>query len=280
MKTGGCSHLPFVQTSNPGRTVIDGVKIVFTCLMMEKILLSLGINICERKIDGSGVIKWSKAKYRHLVFTIYPAGRVVIDGSLHKYWKDENYSDFSFTELRECIYDLILSFQIPLTAEIQNIEFGVNITTPFNPFEFCENVIAYWDGKKEFKPMDECSPVIGFECNRYEYCIKVYDKGLQNKKAVNILRFEQATTRMRAIAAAGIRTLLDLTERVKFEKLGVILNKTFSDLIISDSVIVTDLSKRDLAIYNRGEKPKQWGKMERWERVRFKAEFRRIIDCL
>ncbi len=270
---------PFIQLSNPGLTVIDGIKIAFRCLTMEEILASLGIGIDERKVDGSGILKWSKAKHRRLHFTIYPGGRVEIAGSLHKYWKDENYSDFSFHELCECISDLDQKFNInPLQAQIHNLEFGVNISPSFNPFTFCDNIIGYLDGKKTFREMDEEEPVIGFKCERYEYAVKIYDKGLQYQKAVNILRFEQAVTRMRAIHATGIKTLLNLTERAKIESLGPILNQTFADLIIADRVNTAELSKRDLAIYHRGNNSKTWGKMERWERARLKPEFRRIID--
>ena len=83
---------------------------------------------------------------------------------------------------------------------------------------------------------------------------------------------------MRAIQAVGIKTLADLTERAKIEKLGNILNETFADLIIADHINTSDLSIKELAVYNRGNTPKVWGKMERWERVRMKPEFRRIID--
>ena len=274
---GGCSHLPFVQISNPGRTVIDGVKIMFLCVMMEEILSSLGISIYERKIDGTGILKWSKAKHEHLTFILYPAGRVIIEGSLHKYWKGNNSSDFSFVELCECISDICQRFHIPLNAKLQNVEAAVNISTLCNPFDFCNNVIAYLDGKKPFKDMDEGEPVIGFECERTEYTVKIYDKGLQCGKH-NILRFELSANKMRAVQAASIKTLSDLTERTKIEMLGVILNETFSDLIISDNVNPADLSQRELQIYNRGINPKEWGKMPRWERTRFKKQFRRIIE--
>jgi hypothetical protein len=260
--------------------VIDGVKIAFYCETMENILSSLGIDIDERKLGRAGLLKWSKAKHRHLVFTIYPGGRVVIDGSLHKYWKGENYSDFSFAELCECISHLCQTFQInPLQARIHNLEFGVNIATVFEPFDFCDHVIGYLDGLKPFKEMDEGEPVIGFKCERTEYGVKVYSKERQYIKAANILRFEKAVNRMRAIQAVCIKTLSDLTERAKIEKLGYILNETFADLIIGDEIDTSNLSTNELAVYNRGSNPKAWGKMNRWERFTLKPEFRRIVDA-
>lgn len=267
--------------------MIDGVKIAFYCVRMEEILSSLNILISERKIDGTGILRWSKATHRHLHFKIYPNGRVEIKGSLHKYWKLENHSDFSFQELRECILDLCQNFKInPLQARINNLEFAVNIRPSYNPFSFCDHVIGYLDGLKPFKEMDDCIPVIGFMCQRSEYTVKVYDKGLQYKdelkqiydKSFNVLRFEKAVNRMRSIQQAGIKNLSDLTERAKIEKLGQILNKTFADLIIGDQINIDDLPPKELAIYNRCNNVKAWGKMKRWERVRFKPEFRRIID--
>ena len=238
--------------------MIDGVKIVFFNKFFEDVLASLGIEISDRKTDGGGTLKCCKATHHNLHITIYPSGRIEIAGSLHKYWKRENHSDFSFKELCECISDLCQKFNIdPLEARVHNLEFGVNVSPLFNPFEFCDNVIAYWDGKRPFKEMDEGETVIGFTCERTEYDIKIYDKGRQYKKEVNILRFEQ---------------------RAKIEMLGHILNKTFANLIIADIVDTTQLSKKDLEIYRRCNNSKEWGKMERWERVRLKKEFKLIID--
>lgn len=260
--------------------MIDGVKISFYSETIVKDLSCLGVAVLTPTEEETGEIHFPKyGVYRALRFKIRESNRVEINGSLHKYWKGENHSNFTFGELCECISDLCGKFDInPLEARLHNLEFGVNVSPPFNPYEFCGNVIAFrGESFSKFRTNGKDKIQIGFEATKNQYSVKVYDKGKQYRKSENILRYEIRVNKMERIKYTGIYFLSDLTDRNKLEALGLILNEVFDELIICDKVNPSDLSKNEFRIYTEGKNPKEWEQYTPKQRTTRKKQFNEII---
>lgn len=257
--------------------MIDGVKICFRSKTIIDRLNCLGVELFSKFSNKTGEEIMRTADFRHLKIVIYPNGTVVIRGSLHKYWKDENYSDFSHTELIKCINDLSerLGFN-PAEAQIQNLEFGVNINTLFNPFAFCESVIVH--KQLSFNKFQSRGMQIGFQCERSQYSLKVYDKGKQCNKHQNRLRFEIKTYKMAFIRKTGITTLADLFNKKSLALLGIILQNVYDELIIADQVVETKLTKNEKRIYNACSNPKNWEKFNKNDRYYKRIQFNNIVE--
>lgn len=263
--------------------MIDGAKIIFYSESVVNDLLRLGVEPeANVKVDSTGEMKFPKfAEYKNLRFKISESNRVEITGSLHKYWsKGENHSDFTFSELSECITDLCLKFNInPLEAHLAGFEFGVNVSPLFNPFEFCGHVIAYKNESfSKFRTNKKIQ--IGFEAQKQQYSVKVYDKGKQYLKETNYLRFEVKVSKMKFLQSKGIKTfhLTDLLNPKVLNQLGELLNEMFEECIVSDKVRTSDLTATELKIYTLCSNPKVWERFDSRERYRKRNQFERIIE--
>jgi len=257
--------------------MIDGIKISFRSEVIEEHLGCLGVGMTIHVNDSTGEVEKKKANYKHLTIVIYPSKTVIVKGSLHKYWKDENYSDFSHKELIKCINDLSekLGFN-PAEAQLQNLEFGVNINTLFSPFAFCESVIVH--KQLSFNKFQSRGMQIGFQCERSQYSLKVYDKGKQYIKHQNRLRFEIKTYKMAFIRKTGITTLADLFNKKSLALLGITLQNVYDELIIADQVVETKLTKNEKRIYNACINPKNWEKFNRNDRYNKRKLFNNIVE--
>ncbi len=261
--------------------MIDGVKISFYSESIVKDLLSLNVSVFDRLEANTGEISFPKiAEYRTLRFKISESHRVEITGSLHKYWRGENYSTFTCNDLQQTITDLCLKFNInSLEARLHNLEFGVNVSPHFNPYEFCRGLIAFKDESfSKFKTEGKQKIQIGFECCKNQYTVKVYDKGKQYFKSENILRYEVRVSKMEFLKSTGVYFLSDLTNPDYLNRLGEKLDEIFSELIICDKVKTSELSKTDLKIYTQCKNPKEWESFTPKQRCERKKQFNEIID--
>lgn len=260
--------------------MIDFVKIVFYSVTITTDLKKLGIEIEIKINENTGEILFPKeAKYKGLEFKISESNRVEIRGSLHKYWKGENYTDFTFSELFDCITDLSYKFNINgHTANLHNLEFGVNVSPLFNPFEFCRRVIAYKnDSFSKFRTQGKTRFHIGFESEQQQYGLKIYDKGKQYFKRENILRYEVKTRKMQYLKKVGISFLSDLLDIEKITALGNIINETFRELIICEEVKTVELTANEKRIFAICSNPKEWEKFNRKQRFKRKKQFNQIL---
>ncbi len=260
--------------------MIDGVKIAFYSETILKDLLTLGIRVLTPLEEETAEIHFPKtALYQHLRFKISASNRVEIAGSLHKYWKGENYSDLTFGELSGCISDLAHKFNFnPLDARLHNLEFGVNVSPYFDPDDFCRGLIAYrGESFSKFRTTGKQKTQIGFECCKKQYSLKVYNKGRQYFKEENILRYEVRVTKMEFLKPTGIMFLSDLTNPERLFGLGQILDEIFSELIICDKVNTSQLSKNELRIYTQCSNPKEWENFSPNQRAKRKNQFSAIL---
>jgi hypothetical protein len=264
--------------------MIDGVKISFYSNTIIPDLQNLGILVLRLVDCATGEIHYPiKAEYKTLRIKISKSNRVEIRGSLHTYWKGENFSDFTLSELQACIRELSTNLNFdPNEAEIHNIEFGVNITVNFSAYTFADNVIAYKNRyfnqmKANLKQFE-----IGFDCRMRQYTVKVYDKDKQYQKHENLLRFEIAVKRMQYIRGHGITSLGSFLNSIvisnSLQQIGRRLFVVYEDLIINDpSIKPLEIPARQRQIYLECCNPKKWEKFTPNKRLRRKKLFEDII---
>lgn len=144
-----------------------------------------------------------------------------LEGSLHKMYNEvytgnpQNFDEFHFGKLCEIIEYICNHLKIkPENLIIQNLEYGLNITTSLAPARILSAHTIHYKSKSVCINRDEIS---GEEAKYYrwqlsEYWIKLYDKGLHFNKRQNLLRLEKKITKSRSLRKIGIRTLYDLLD--------------------------------------------------------------------
>lgn len=262
--------------------MICGVKIeIYSEQLCRELLNNPFLNFKTPVEEKTGLVHFPKTEtYRNLRFALFKSNRIEIRGSLHKYWKGENFSDFSFSDLKKCLNDLQEKFRIDLSeARISNVEFGVNVSPIFNPYEFCENLIVYKGEPFQRMRVRNGKPNIGFECGLNQYSVKIYDKGKQYLKTENILRVEIPVCRMAYLSGVGIKNLSDLKEKTVLKALGRVLLECYSNVVVNDNTVrKARLSANEKRIYSLCSNPKEWELFNRKQRYKRKKQFERIVS--
>lgn len=261
--------------------MICGVKIeIYSEQLCKELLNNPLLTFLTPVEEKTGEIHYpKKTVYNHLHFAIYQSSRIEIRGSLHKYWKGENFSDFTYSDLNKCLNDLQEKFNIhPQEARLSNVEFGVNVSPMFNPYEFCESLIAYRGKPFERMKTRGGKPNIGFECWLNQYSVKLYDKGKQYLKSENKLRIEIPVCRMAYLSEVGLRTLADLREKSILKALERVLIKCYAEVVIDDETVKgARLTANEKRIYGLCSNPKEWGRFNRKQRHKRKKQFEGIL---
>ncbi|QQR98602.1 MAG: hypothetical protein IPK18_03485 [Sphingobacteriales bacterium] len=164
-------------------------------------------------IRGAENIKGFESEFKGLrIFLEYT--KIKISNSLHKFYKGDNYSDFTFSEMAKAIDEVCNKFEIPANEwVIKKLEFGFNIITqkPAKEYLLCFHSFK----EKEFDKMKKGGKKYGMKCSLTEYFIKFYDKSLEYKLHEriiideNILRVEIGYNNKRKLPEK-IQTLADL----------------------------------------------------------------------
>jgi hypothetical protein len=230
--------------------------------------------------DRTGVMKDGvyEATYQNLVFTIYPSARVEIKGSLHKFWNDglHNWNQFTLTDVANVLDTLKEMFVINLSiAIIHNLEFGVNLETPFNPDAFLYSLVVH--KKEPFNKMKIKGQGNGREVYYNQYGVKVYNKSLQYKQPNHILRFEKKVMKMEVIGLGVIR-LADLGDIHLFMLLHGELIECYDEIIFTDKVDAKLLTKPELKLYDKCRNPLEWDAMTKQKRSLNKGKFNALIQ--
>jgi len=269
--------------------MIDFVKIAIRSPTLAKWLVeNKSFDFLVKVNEESGeVISFPKtAQYNSLEITIHESHRVEVRGSLHKFWnkikgiddqrnKGVNWNDFTFADLCECIRYLSEKLNLnPQEARLENVEFGVNVSPPFNPTTFYRNVIAFKDespGK-----LGKVYP-LGIDFYKQQYGFKIYDKGKQYGRE-NILRIEVKATRMEFLKETKILYLSDLTDIEKLRSLSVLLSETFEELVIDDKINTKQLNRNERRIYELCKNSKMWEEFTAKQRCIYKKKFSEIVE--
>lgn len=188
-------------------------------------------------------------------------GKLTVSNSLHKFYKGENYSDFTFTELSFAIDELCRQLGIePHKWRVKKLEFGVNVSLK-EPFAQYLRQFNNYKGKR-FAPMLDKSRPYGVKCFLEEYRVKVYDKTEELRRHYqipideNIMRFELEFIKVRPIAFIG--TLDALLNKETIRQLADKLLKAFEDIFITESADFSKMSGRDVELYFAGQSLDYW----------------------
>ncbi len=242
--------------------MIDGIKILNLPVNLPDLTNNELIEFVSSVNETTGEVETRTGIFRELIFTIKGNRYIRLYGSVHKYFNNgsHNYNDLAFANLVEVIIDLHIKFKIdPFETRLNNLEFGVNIETPYNPDIFLKSVINHkgdqfnitWRKNYHF-----------IECIKQRYIIKIYNKGLQYGQPGNILRFEIKIIKMEQLREVGITRLSDLLAIEKFQRLGAELVRYFDDLLVYDPTITKNLNARERLILSDGKNPKYWEELK------------------
>lgn len=199
-----------------------------------------------------------------------------LKGSPHIYDNGGGKNNDRFTYKRFLKVAEELSEYIAPQDQINVLEFGLNIITPFAPSDFLQCLIAY--KKKRFnrevhQRKDYCW--VGYS----QYKVKIYNKGLQ-QGGENILRLEIHVNRMQWLSGpfpCGI-TWGDLQKPTTWEILGGYLLKIFDEIIYYDPTVEqADLPPKDRALIDEGNNPLFWEKLNGLHQERVRDKYQTLI---
>lgn len=258
--------------------------------LAERLLKSPILHFDEVRERGSTTVKryYTTRKLRDFSFTVYPqTGKVMVKGSWAKFHNkgEQNYSRYTVADLSADINTLSNMFDYDFSVGlIHGVEAGLNLDLSslpqpyFTPSFLLPRVICY-QGRKPFLPMKSIKGAgQGIECMFNNYRIKVYDKGLQYRLPQPLLRFEYDCNMMRELEPLGIRVLNDLTDPQKMRLLGEKVYRLADGLLIHEPLQMGGLSKAELELYDRAERPSFWQGLTPRNRNYYLAKFRDLIQ--
>lgn len=223
-------------------------------------------------------IRYSDSKNVHFI---------EITGSPHKnHFKGANFDRFTFQDLQFEVNQLCQSLELdPGKLYIQNLEIGINIITPFAPYQYLKDNLLLYSTKpfKHYKKGKD-GKELGYYCEGSPI-VKLYDKGKQYNLPHNLMRFEIRFKKSKRLHDFGIQTLNDLLNPVLIQKLSSLLLETWSNVLLYESdlnVKTSSLNDKEKRFYEYCEHAKNWLKTlsERLSRTSFykqKIRFRKII---
>lgn len=188
-----------------------------------------------------GFLKGFESEYKGLrVYLRYD--KITLSNSLHKFYKGNNYSDFTYSELSNAVNEICQKFEIDADQwKIIKMEFGFNVSTPKPAEEYIDLFMSYKEREFEKMKQKQKQKYYGRKCFFTEYDLKVYDKHLQTQIddhfdiPNNILRVEFCYNQKRKLPKQ-IKTLFDLLDREKFKELYSDFKEAFSKVIYNDKV--------------------------------------------
>lgn len=206
--------------------MVDYIKIQIQGICPKSLeqnpLLNFGTRINPE--TGEQLAKYSTATYKGLKFKIYdpteanPAGRITVEGSLHKFWNNggHNFNDFGRAEVDQVLEELKRDFALdPANCILMALEIGVNISPPAPT----DKILQYCLMHKTTVLTSSYTPEEGsYKQGRHQrHTAKLYNKrkhyqnrGFQIDR--EILRIEKKWERTQELHQMGIFTLADLMQ--------------------------------------------------------------------
>ena len=195
-------------------------------------------------------------------------------GSIHKFHNKgkHNNNDFCRAEIIETLKDLHSDFGInPLTVQVINPEFGLNIDLPFPVNQFL-NTILWQGGKTNGKPLIN-KLGIEFKHENY-YRLKIYKKDCDNR-----LRVEIKPLRKGFYKQTGINNLINTADADKLKIFFSLLVAKFKEVVcFDDSININDLGKRDAKAFDDLKNVYNWEIYNKKQRHDKKKTLKRLIE--
>lgn len=201
---------------------------------------------------GKGVVKWYEGEVRGLSVYVHP-DKIRLNNSLHKFSKGNNYSDFSFSEMKKAIDELCSLTEVPAhNWRILKLEFGLNIHTRISAKEYLDCILSHKG--REFEKMKDNHIYYGKKCYKSEYAMKIYDKSFQVWLAEkielddNILRIEMCYNRKRKLPK-GVETLADLQNEACIKALFSELKEAIDKIIYKERTDFTSSTFEERVLF-------------------------------
>ena len=221
--------------------------------------------------------KKKSANLNNLIFTITPGKKFVkVQGSIHKFANNgtRNNDRFTFDRFTEVAEQL--EKYINPDDNINVLEFGVNIKTPFDPSDLIKNLIAHRKKQinKTIKPK-----MVYSSCEYTQNVFKIYNKGLQQgPEGSFILRIEAKYLKMENLFKNGLKWS-DLSKPETWFDLGTILKKKFSEVIYYDpSIDLKQIPESDRLIIEKGHNPIFWENLSGPHVSRIRKQYQNLIQ--
>jgi hypothetical protein len=259
--------------------MFDGFKATtYDKLTYERLLKNPPFELFEHTSRSTGEINYS-GEFKGLKIQLFTSGRIQIAGSLHKYYNDglHNWNDFTISNLNEVLSSLQSALNInPITASINNLEFGVNVFTPFCPNDLINDLLCFKWG--QFNSMGIKGQGQGKECKAFkQYFVKIYNKGLQYDLQQNILRIEKKVISMFALKFGQLNLSDLLNPNLWFHCKAELINMV-GNILINETINIDLLTKNEQRICNRVINQSNWVKFSRDQKKRYKKTFNSIIS--
>ena len=222
--------------------MIDYIKISLPRSCENALRSQLSFTCTTRQRKGQNVSRVETASFHGIVIRII-RGVILISGSLHKFYNSingngsHNYNDFTYWDIRDAIDFLSkeLSFD-PRTAQIQNLEFGVNIVVDRPAEEILRGKVVYHHWKPPARRQIFRGKGYFMEFEHSRYFLKIYDKSKQYGLVEHILRCEVKTRKSAEITSMGIMYLSDLLSKDTYLKLKDLLLTRLDQLLVIDNL--------------------------------------------
>jgi hypothetical protein len=233
--------------------VIDFTKVLLIdynpTLLLEHPLLDFHTTFCNKTSE----ILIQKSTYKNLNFYIYPSGRIILEGSLHKFKNngEHNSNSFHHFELVAVLLELQDQFTLDLSkCKIQNLEFGVNLIMPFPCSDILQNLL--FSNSRVISDHSVDSGILRKVKNQRNE-LKFYDKGAHinpDNTDSNLLRFEKKYCKGEDLIKVGIETFSDLLRIETFQFFKSELIRCWHGVLLFESTL--DLEKIPKSYLKKG----------------------------
>ncbi len=210
--------------------------------------------------------------------------RITITNSLHKYWKGNNYSDFTHSDITSSIERLEDLFKIRSeNLQLRRIETGVNVE--FNTVSLAHTLFSSYK-KNDFYPMRKGNKVYGRKCSLTEFELKAYYKKTEiilhnpseppsSNISDNLFRVEMPMLKMRPIKGV-VSKLSDLKNRESLKYLGNRMIKYFEKIEMTKDYDYSSLSANRIGLFFAGINNDYWKQLNIHTRKKNRTEYLRI----
>lgn len=201
-------------------------------------------------------------------FVKYSSKSAFLEGSMHKFYNlvnersNQNYSDYSLSQIIDSVDYLRGSFPPINSASVTQLEFGFNLITQTKPEKIIEDNVFMF----KYKPPNYTDDYGVGGClkqfKKYNYWLKVYDKSKQFGLNENILRIEIKYKRRPGFKFSNINSIEDLYNPTYLNLLYDDLKNRVGQLTVIDNYLDQSIESKDLISLNKYENSNYWRKLK------------------
>lgn len=263
------------------KNMIDYIKVQLQDVNISELKGNKYLNFIGEFDETTGEILKGTAKYKGLLFQIFPSNYILVQGSLHIYWNDgkHNYNDFNLISVLDVLKDIQNKFNIaPHQMILQGLELGVNITPAYDTRRILRSCFIHRSERFKWCKVQNNGQYI--QAEHSQYLIKIYNKAKQYRDKgcrieSEILRFEIKYRKMERFKKLGIINLQDLLD-YKLENFVSVLVDEWQRVIFYDFTI-----KSESNLLPNYSNPNYWEELtERKSSSSFKKHKRQLSNLI